>query len=92
MNVGGNVMVVCLSSDEIVSSSIILHDLGAEVPSTVIVERIAGISSCAGIWSLFATSGSTIVMHAWSSMIANPSMQYSELGRVKTTGHVRLYD
>ena len=92
MYVGGNFMVVRLSSDEIVSSSIILDSLGAEVPSTVIVERFTETSSCAGIWSLRATTGSTNVMAAWSSIIANPSMEYSELGRVKITGHVRLYD
>ena len=61
---GGNLMDVSLSKDDIINSSIILHCLGAEVPSTVVVERIAAINSFAGIWGLFTTSGSTIVILA----------------------------
>ena len=57
-------MVVCLSMDVIINSSIILYGSGADFPSTVIVERIAGINSLAGIRSLFTTSGSTIVILA----------------------------
>ena len=45
MGVGGNVMVVRLSNDEIVNSSINLHVLGAEVPSTVVTLRITEFSS-----------------------------------------------
>ena len=44
-------MLVFLSNELTVNSATILHGSGAEVPSTVVVERIAGISSLAGIWS-----------------------------------------
>ena len=57
-------MHVSLSKDDIINSSIILHCSGEEVPCTVVVERIAGTNSVAGIRSLFTTSGSTIVMLA----------------------------
>ena len=83
-------MEVSLSIDDIINSSIILSCSGEEVPCTVIVERIAGISSSAGIRSLFATSGSTVVILDWSSIIARPSIECSEFGRVRMTGHVRL--
>ena len=57
-------MDVFLSKDDIINSSIILHCLGAEVPSIVVVEKIAETNSLAGIRSLLTTSGSTIVMLA----------------------------
>ena len=85
-------MFVLPSRDVIVNSSIILQGSGSDVPCTVVVAKIAGISSCGGIWSFFAASGSIIVMLAWSSMMARPSREWFEFGRVNITGQVRLYD
>ena len=85
-------MSVSLSSDLILNSSIIWQGSGDEVPSTVVVDRITGINSWLGILSFFTTLGSIIVMLAWSSIMARPSMEYSESGRDRITGHVLLYD
>ena len=54
-------MEVSLSIDDIINSSIILICSGEEVPCTVVVERIAGTNSSAGIRSLLTTSGTTNV-------------------------------
>ena len=73
-----------------VSPSIIFEGSGTDVPCTVVVDKVTGIICCAGICSCVMTCGSIIVILAWSSIMAKPSMERFEVGWVSFTGHVRL--
>ena len=72
--------------------SIRLHDSGLELPSIVVVDMVVGCISFFVMPSFVRVEGSRMVQLAWSSSIANPSTERLDLGCVRMTGHVLLYE
>ena len=66
------------------------QDSAAEVPCTVVVDKVAEVISFGGIRRRMIASGSTIVMLAWSSRMARPSIDCVEDGWVNLIGTVLL--
>ena len=56
------------------SPAITLHDSGLDVPCMVVVERLVDFKSAESMSNAVMMDGSNIVMLAWSSIIAKPSM------------------
>ena len=51
------------------------QDSSEDVPWTVVVERYVGDMSLGGMCKCSSTRGSAIVILAWSSMMASPSIE-----------------
>ena len=74
------------------SPDIILHGSGLEVPCMVVVDRLVSFKSDGSMSSAVSMDGSNIVILAWSSSIAKPSMVNPVFGYVICSGQVLIYE